>query len=106
MISSVSYADLSRFDSGTRNTARNDKEVSSLIILEDDPIVEVAKMLKVEIYQVFYLAAQDECMGQPGQVAAHRAAQYHSEGYAVVPDYVKIFCETMKQALKRIGHTR
>lgn len=73
-----------------------------MIVLEDDPVVEVAKLLKCEIYQVFFLAAQDEGMGHAWEIAAQRARQYHEDGYDKVPDYVKEFCANMKQVLRRI----
>lgn len=72
-----------------------------MIILEDDPVAEVAKLLKVEVYQVFYLAAQDEGLGQAHQIAVHRSQQYHKEGYEKAPDYVKEFCTNMVRALRR-----
>lgn len=76
-----------------------------MIILEEDPVQTVANLLKVEVYQVFYLAAQDECLGHPAEIAAHRQQKYFKEGYATVPDYVKTFCEEMKQALRKIERT-
>lgn len=72
-----------------------------MIILEEDPIAEVAKLLKCEVYQVFYLAAQDEGVGSPGVIAAHRVEEYRNKGYSNTPEYVQRFCEEMKRVLKR-----
>lgn len=72
---------------------------------EKDLVKRVAYLLKVEVFQVFYLAAQDEGLGHPHEIAAHRSQEYTTRGYDNVPQYVKDFCETMSRALVRIEHT-
>lgn len=87
------------------------KEVIPTIIIEDklevkeDLVAAVADVLKVEVYQVFYLAAQDEGLGHAHEIAVHRTKEYHEKGYVCAPDYVKEFCKTMQRALRRVVHT-